>query len=296
MTVWLKAQLHCFPEDEEMLSFGEVNSEQRDEEWMRTTSVILTLIDHFNATFLPITPQRGAEGMCRSELSDKCHLFCGVELARLLIKCKEKKEEGWRSMECWLRREVSFCVGKETVERQDLIIEILTSGNEQSWLHLIQGISQEGLETYENDDMIVYLLLQKDIQWDFASLFLLNDGFICSVVQNITHHLQALIYALCLTSIPYLHSSDVIFTILTSLSSLPPNDTEVKQRQLFFILLFLLVHDSPSLFTHFLSITTHDMLLVILLLSLHNSLFSHLIQPPFLLLFWSALHLCYVML
>mgnify|MGYP007103645050 CR=1 FL=1 len=43
MAVWLKAQLQCFPEDEEMLSFGEANSDQRDEEWMRTTSVILTL-------------------------------------------------------------------------------------------------------------------------------------------------------------------------------------------------------------------------------------------------------------
>ena len=115
-------------------------------------------------------------------------------------------------------------------------------------------------------------------------------------MSHIPDHIQAIVYGLCLTSIPFLHSPDVIFTILTSLSSLPPNDTEVQQRQAFFILLFLLVHDSPSLFNHFLSIKTNDMLLVILLPSLHHSLFSHLILQPFHQLFLSVLHLCYVML
>ena len=170
VSVWLKAQLQCFPEDEEMLSFGDSSSAHRDEEWMRTTSVILTLVDHFNATFLPITPQRGAEGMCRSELCDKYHIFCGVELARLLVKCKEKKEEEWRAMECWLRREVSFCVRQETTERQELITEILTSSGEESWLKLIQGVSNDSLEEYLSDDLIVYLLRQKDIQWDITTL------------------------------------------------------------------------------------------------------------------------------
>ena len=117
-----------------------------------------------------------------------------------------------------------------------------------------------------------------------------------SVLSHIPDHIQAIIYALCLTSIPFLHSPDVIFTILTSLSSLPPNDTEVKQRQAFFTLLFLLVHNSSSLFTHFLSITTNDMLLVIILPSLHHSLFSPLTLLPFHQLFLSVLHPCYVML
>ena len=78
-------------------------------------------------------------------------------------------------MECWLRREVSFCVRKETMERQDLITEILTAGNEQSWLQLIQGVTNECLEEYRNDDMIVYLLLQSDIHWDISSLYYEND-------------------------------------------------------------------------------------------------------------------------
>ena len=73
-------------------------------------------------------------------------------------------------MECWLRREVSFCIRKETTERQDLITAILTAGNEQCWLQLIQGITNEGLEEYQNYDMIVYLLLQSDIHWDISSL------------------------------------------------------------------------------------------------------------------------------
>ena len=61
-------------------------------------------------------------------------------------------------------------------------------------------------------------------------------------MSHIPDHIQAIVYGLCLTSIPFLHSPDVIFTILTSLSSLPPNDTEVQQRQAFFSSFWFMIH------------------------------------------------------
>lgn len=125
---WLKGQLQCFPDDEEMLSFGDDNSgENRDEEWMRSTSLLLTILDHFNAVFLPLVPQRGLEAMQRSEVSSSCSLLCGVELTRLLAKCKERKEESWSAMARWLRREIMLCFPHETPERQTTMKESLAA-------------------------------------------------------------------------------------------------------------------------------------------------------------------------
>ena len=123
-----------------MLSFGDDNSgENRDEEWMRSTSLLLTILDHFNAVFLPLVPQRGLEAMQRSEVSSSCSLLCGVELTRLLAKCKERKEESWSAMARWLRREIMLCLPHETPERQTTMKESLAAAGEERWLRRVCG-------------------------------------------------------------------------------------------------------------------------------------------------------------
>lgn len=45
---------------------------------------------------------------------------------------------------------------------------------------------------------------------------------ICSVLGHISDQTEAILYAFALTPMPYLQTNDVVFTIMTSLSSLPP--------------------------------------------------------------------------
>lgn len=170
---WLKSQLQSFPDDEEMLSFGESSEENRDEEWMRSTSLLLTIIDHFNALFLPIVPQRGLEGMQRAEISSSCDLLCGVELTRLLVKCKEKKEESWAAMTRWLKREIMLCFFHESSERQTIIRESLAAAGETVWLRRITGDldSDDVVNTETVDrDLLVFLLLQPTLSDRVAAL------------------------------------------------------------------------------------------------------------------------------
>lgn len=171
---WLKSQLQSFPDDEEMLSFGESSEENRDDEWMRSTSLLLTIIDHFNAVFLPITPQRGLEGMQRAEASSNCSLLCGVELTRLLVKCKEKKEDAWTAMTRWLKREIMLCFFHESSERQTTMEESLAAAGEEVWLRRISGDlasdASESLPEAVDRDLLVFLLLQPTVSDQVAEL------------------------------------------------------------------------------------------------------------------------------
>ena len=159
---WLKKQSQSFPDDEEMLLFDSSSSSNegndRDNKWIRTTSVLLTILDHFNASYHPFTPQKGLEGMQRSELSTLYRIPCGVELARLLQRCKSKKGEEWRAMERWLRRELAFTFSVESTERLEEVREVLSSCGELAWMEMMTmtGTSQE---TYD-DEMLVYLLVE----------------------------------------------------------------------------------------------------------------------------------------
>ena len=159
---WLKKQSQSFPDDEEMLLFDSSSSSNenndRDEKWIRTTSVLLTILDHFNASYHPFTPQKGLDGMQRSELSTLYRIPCGVELARLLQRCKTKKGEEWRAMEVWLRRELAFTFSVESTERLEEVKEALSSCGELAWMErmLMAGVPQEEYD----DEMLVYLLVE----------------------------------------------------------------------------------------------------------------------------------------
>lgn len=161
MSNWFKNQAQSFPDDEEMLLFGGDSSSSegassRDDKWMRTTSVLLTLLDHFNASYHPMTSQKGLEGMQRSEISTAYRIPCGVELANLLQRCKAKKGEEWRSMEGWIRRELAFTVSMETPERMEMVREMVANSGETEWLETVLGTPRQSYE----DEMLVCLLVE----------------------------------------------------------------------------------------------------------------------------------------
>ena len=160
---WFKKQSQSFPDDEEMLLFDTSSSSNesndRDDKWMRTTSVLLTILDHFNASYHPFTPQKGLEGMQRSELSSLCRIPCGVELARLLQRCKSKKGEEWRAMEIWIRRELAFTFSVESTYRLEEVKEVLNSCGELAWMERMMMTAGTPQEEYD-DETLVYLLVE----------------------------------------------------------------------------------------------------------------------------------------
>ena len=313
---WLKGQLQCFPDDEEMLSFGDDNSgENRDEEWMRSTSLLLTILDHFNAVFLPLVPQRGLEAMQRSEVSSSCSLLCGVELTRLLAKCKERKEESWSAMARWLRREIMLCLPHETPERQTTMKESLAAAGEERWLRRVCGDltvdnSDHAREAVDDSDhaqiavnnsdhaqiavnnsdhaqktidgdLLVFLLLQPTVSDTVAELSFLALVLTRSTKNHLAEFVEPVVYALALKDLPFLRTEATVFSTLTLLSSLPPSSVcllsltfskeELRQRQSFLLLLFLLLHERPELYRRFLTVATEPILLVSPFSSSHPS-------------------------
>ena len=229
---WLKGQLQCFPDDEEMLSFGDDNSgENRDEDWMRSTSLLLTILDHFNAVFLPLVPQRGLEAMQRSEVSSSCSLLCGVELTRLLAKCKERKEESWSAIARWLRREIMLCLPHETPERQTTMKESLAAAGEERWLRRVCGDltvdnSDHAREAVNNSDhaqktidgdLLVFLLLQPTVSDTVAELSFVALVLTRSTKNHLAEFVEPVVYALALKDLPFLRTEATVFSTLTLL-------------------------------------------------------------------------------
>lgn len=74
--------------------------------------------------------------------------------------------------------------------------------------------------------------------------------------------------------VAFLRTEDTVFSALTLLSSLPPSfaslccftcsEEELRQRQSFLLLLFLLLHERPELYRRFLTVATEPILLVLL--------------------------------
>lgn len=94
-----------------------------------------------------------------------------------------------------------------------------------------------------------------------------------STTSHLTEFVESVVYALALKDVAFLRTESTVFSVLTLLSSIPPSfaslrclicsEEELRQRQSFLLLLFLLLHERPELYRRFLAVATEPILLVV---------------------------------